>query len=396
MADLSESSGVSKVLNACDECRTRKLKCSGEPTGCLRCRIDALTCKYSPRKQMGRPRKRRREDARAQEPQEDYSIHERGGVAPVSNQAASLSAFDPLLGQELMSNGFPNVNGEDASYSSRDYVDLDSSNNNGYDLDFSQELLPETVMNFGNWNPCPDSNQVVSTSAGDNAVQPLVYPVVSNSDSLVTPDCAGYALNCTCLPDLYKSLANFQSSPPPLFPYSMAALKKAQLVGYTVVRCQQCSQEYNRAIQNSSMLGTLINLVISEYNKLLKYIDERSAKEEMIPFRIGDGSPETQGLHTGTFDCPMGIEIDLNGEEWRTLARKVVKNEIFPARDGEQCLERLIGDMRTRQLRWHQGLEGLPHPISQHKIIRDEKSDCICHQVAYIDNLRRSSDFLNL
>ncbi|EXJ70549.1 uncharacterized protein A1O5_06619 [Cladophialophora psammophila CBS 110553] len=48
--------------SACDECRKRKLKCSGEPTGCERCVKQNLTCHYSAQKQMGRPRKRQKTD----------------------------------------------------------------------------------------------------------------------------------------------------------------------------------------------------------------------------------------------------------------------------------------------------------------------------------------------
>ncbi|KAL7912098.1 hypothetical protein GGI35DRAFT_306537 [Trichoderma velutinum] len=44
---------------ACDECRFRKIACSKEPAGCLRCQKEGIACVYSPQKPMGRPRKRR-------------------------------------------------------------------------------------------------------------------------------------------------------------------------------------------------------------------------------------------------------------------------------------------------------------------------------------------------
>ncbi|KAK7561882.1 hypothetical protein IWX49DRAFT_37981 [Phyllosticta citricarpa] len=47
---------------ACDECRNRKLKCSGDKPRCGRCVRENITCIYSPQKQMGRPRKRRRDE----------------------------------------------------------------------------------------------------------------------------------------------------------------------------------------------------------------------------------------------------------------------------------------------------------------------------------------------
>lgn len=45
---------------------TRKLKCSGEVPQCSRCEREGIRCIYSPQKQMGRPRKRRREEGPAE------------------------------------------------------------------------------------------------------------------------------------------------------------------------------------------------------------------------------------------------------------------------------------------------------------------------------------------
>lgn len=45
---------------------TRKLKCSGDQPRCSRCERENIECVYSPQKQMGRPRKRRRDDDAAQ------------------------------------------------------------------------------------------------------------------------------------------------------------------------------------------------------------------------------------------------------------------------------------------------------------------------------------------
>lgn len=48
---------------ACDECRLRKLACSKEVDGCRRCRREGIACVYSDQRQMGRPRKRPRQDS---------------------------------------------------------------------------------------------------------------------------------------------------------------------------------------------------------------------------------------------------------------------------------------------------------------------------------------------
>ncbi|KAL1888210.1 hypothetical protein Cpir12675_006259 [Ceratocystis pirilliformis] len=43
---------------ACDFCRNRKVACSKELGGCMRCTKDNVCCVYSPQKPMGRPRKK--------------------------------------------------------------------------------------------------------------------------------------------------------------------------------------------------------------------------------------------------------------------------------------------------------------------------------------------------
>ncbi|KAI5918297.1 hypothetical protein F4810DRAFT_598443 [Camillea tinctor] len=55
--------GTPPKHRACDECRTRKLACTKEPDGCLRCKREGIPCHYSPQKQMGRPRKRPRDES---------------------------------------------------------------------------------------------------------------------------------------------------------------------------------------------------------------------------------------------------------------------------------------------------------------------------------------------
>ncbi|KIW35428.1 uncharacterized protein PV07_02125 [Cladophialophora immunda] len=73
-----------KRHSACDECRKRKLKCSGEPTGCERCVKQNLTCHYSAQKQMGRPRKRQKTDdfPQADEISVAKTSHFNGGLQP--------------------------------------------------------------------------------------------------------------------------------------------------------------------------------------------------------------------------------------------------------------------------------------------------------------------------
>ncbi|GAB1744788.1 hypothetical protein NU219Hw_g2604t1 [Hortaea werneckii] len=52
-----------KLRAACDECRLKKLKCTGEQPTCSRCGREGIRCIYSPQKPMGRPKKRQRMEA---------------------------------------------------------------------------------------------------------------------------------------------------------------------------------------------------------------------------------------------------------------------------------------------------------------------------------------------
>ena len=73
-------------------------------------------------------------------------------------------------------------------------------------------------------------------------------------------------------------------------------------------------------------------------------------------FRLGElqqlsAMPE---LHTGTDDCPMGISVDFSGAEWRTLARKAVRKEIWGDDQGDaDTVVRVLGGMGVRQQAWH-------------------------------------------
>ncbi|KAK5734997.1 DNA-binding transcription factor yap1 [Elasticomyces elasticus] len=53
----NDNGRVSKLLASCDECRVKKLKCSGDHPSCVRCSQKKLTCVYSMQKQIGRRKK---------------------------------------------------------------------------------------------------------------------------------------------------------------------------------------------------------------------------------------------------------------------------------------------------------------------------------------------------
>ena len=403
MPEASPSIIASKVLNACDECRARKLKCSGEPTGCARCITDGILCNYSPRKQMGRPRKRRREEGILNTDQDPSGLGQgyEGKVGPQDDVAYSTTNINGQM--PILDSNLAGLDMSDSQLYNDDYGqhlghhhEYQRGQDASYNFDFSQELGADPLRNFPELLP-PDP--LPNFASNTNTAQ-LQTPTATSVDSFSGSTTSEIPPNgCRCLPQLYEILSAFQSSPPPSFPYSMAALKRGASLATEVVRCQNCAKEYNLSLQNSMMLGTLMNLLINEYRKLLDHIDERSTSNETLTLRMSELNPGLENLHTGTVDCPMAINIELSGQEWRTLARKTVAKEVFGS-PGDQSLAQILEEMRDRQIQWHTKYNGELHqhrPVGEIEDDREHgKNGCVCLQVVYIDKLRLALDTFSL
>ena len=351
---------------------------------------------------MGRPRKRRREEA-VEHPEVDPWGVGNGvnGIASALEQSDGTMPFAGMLDPQFSPSGIPQA--DSLGVNSAD-VDL-GSDTMGLDLPaqlphgFGSDDFGNSQANYeylsNTSNLFPDLSDLKS-----GATQLQTPSTVDHHTSDQDPSQTN-AASCSCLPELYRTLASFSSLGSPSFPYSLGLLKQATNKGPGVLKCDTCPQTYNTALQNSMMLGTLINLIICEHRKLLKHIDERSEREERIAFRMGEQpTPEQAHLHTGTVDCPMGVSIDLSGAEWRTLARKAVRKEVFGDRPGDQCLALLLDGMKERQVKWHNSPDKEHHEQKPGMAPRstDVKgaNGCICTQVMFIDHLKRSLDALGL
>lgn len=352
---------------------------------------------------MGRPRKRQREEG-------DHTLASENN-SPSFTVGLSKSMDSTLWAPDLAtftSDGtgtlhFPSDNAtmknQDLGISSNDVGSYDDFN---IDASFQSAGLSSFLRGSGfpTLDPAQDPQTFppfISTPMTPMQTLPDLNQRATG-DTLSKMECNG----CLCFGNLYSTLATFQSLPAPSFPYSMSALRKALRCGYAVVRCQTCPQKYNTAVQNAMLLGALLNMVINEYSKLLKHIDERAASGESIAFRVGEASSCYDQRHTGTPDCPMAINVDLNGDEWRMLARKGVRQEVVGSVEGEESLVKLVQEMRDRQMVWHESFSkgSHPHDGNVHSDPRNKleglKEDPICAQLIYIDHLKRMLDALEL
>ena len=351
---------------------------------------------------MGRPRKRRREEFGDTENTDGNIRMSDGGVLGVSHATfeesdlAALPENEPGLGTDVFH--FPEARLErhdivPTSGGSR----LDLPNIEASSLDAPGVPLAHLEQGFLNWDPLHDLDQSFSTFV-DVPMQlqtPPNAPDELDSNNHIAENAVP---GCSCLSDLYSMLAKFQKLPPPSFPFSMGALKHGAALGRRVVACHYCSLTFSTALQNSTLLGTLVQLMIMEYGKLLDHIDERCKQAERIAFRLGDPSSSYDSRHTGLPDCPMSINVDLSSDEWRTLARKAVAQEVLRNSEGSFSLVGLIQEMKDRQVLWRErcstglcrGVHTAGHQDST------EHPDHLCAQAVHLENLKRSLEALGL
>ena len=333
---------------------------------------------------MGRPRKRRRED----EGNIFAAMESLGGAGDPTNR---------LDGSQLQSQYLADL----ASHSSLGMGNLSYANMGfdveGYQDDISDLQIQQSDTPFENpaWSPSQHLNEDAGYATKD-PIQLQTSPFGVGDDNV-----GGAHITCTCLPNLYSTLASFQTLPQPSFPYTLGLLKNAVRLGHGVVLCQICPTTYNTGVQNAMLLGTLVQLILNEYAKLLKHIEQRAAKEDRIAFRFGEHSTSLDSRHTGTPDCPMGINIDLSGEEWQMLARKAIKQGVVGSSNSTDSLKALIDAMKKRQQTLHQHYLPDTHSAGHGKIVTENTPDGrptndVCLQITFIDQLRRSLEALQL
>ncbi|KAK5168325.1 uncharacterized protein LTR77_006894 [Saxophila tyrrhenica] len=321
----SVSGSVAKRRAACDECRTKKLKCTGEQPKCSRCAREGITCIYSIQKQMGRPKKRQRTD---DDEHHDAHPHEEH-VIPNKDQQPQAWDFPP----------------PDEPYN----VLTPGGSVQPWLLDFdtdptlypSDSALPALT---------PDNNSTSSHSPPVLNLPPELQQTHHHNHnhidpSLPQPDSTNLGLPasllppCACLSTMYLTLSNLSSMPPSFpFPFALHPLRSAMQTAADVLACEHCPQRFISAIQNTQLIGTLLMSLAERYGKVLSAISseaERAEREgEKKKFRLADLNTANGHLHTNGIGCAAAFNLELEADEWRSLAKKVVRAEVCGADDG--------------------------------------------------------------
>ena len=245
-----------------------------------------------------------------------------------------------------------------------------------FDLNF---LSPELSMTGS-------ASDVSAPYAGLTCMpQPL-----SNTTGLGSPH------HCQCLSILSSQLSLFNSFPPVSFPYSLHIPEAATKEAWGTLHCQSCPKDFVSGVQNLMLLTTVLTLITNEYAKILDYVDEKADQGNTVPFRMGNNDPALANLHTGTLSCPMGLDIEIPAESFRTMAKGVVKGKVLGRADSnEQSLSNLLEELENRQKSWHNGSAqrgSLWKGRRCEKQVNGESGMCTCVQL--VGNVRRALDGL--
>lgn len=157
---------------------------------------------------------------------------------------------------------------------------------------------------------------------------------------------------------MYLTLSDLQSMPSFSFPAVIPRLRSAMDTASAIIHCPKCPKENFTAIQNVQSLSALLTALGERFHRVLTEIDAEAARLEETgqkkPFRIGDNSAENAHLHTGTLNCPMGFDIQLEGKDWKKLAKQALRTEVLGGGCNKRPLVWLLEEMEKRQKRWHE------------------------------------------
>ncbi|KAJ5660166.1 hypothetical protein N7507_006617 [Penicillium longicatenatum] len=342
---------------ACDECRTRKLKCSGDLTGCSRCLKQSIRCHYSIQKPMGRPPKRK---ARADEETPDFSTQSNNSIWPSPGNTSSnsfLIAPDPIAATDAL-HLCPQLFWQPHSLSplsqSTPLDPLAGDGNQNHSLQPDRMKNPNLPVPTSS-SPWPDFSTVSQSSAMPFASSTSLSDIPSFP---LTPQslCSDSAPpQCTCLSYLYLCLSHISSIASfPVNNHTLCSLYIAARTARDVIRCEACPQNFSSGVQNVMFTGTLLTVVADAW------------------LRVYNSDPVELGMQSAP---PEYVSHVLQSEDpahlWSSWLRQIVRRAVIGGPydpnvesrcSGQPPLLGLINEVENRQRRWH---EPGGHPFPQ-------------------------------
>ncbi|KAF5699351.1 Zn(II)2Cys6 transcription factor (Eurofung) [Fusarium globosum] len=282
---------------ACDQCRQKKLRCTGRKTGCERCKACSTECTYtqlfgSNVRRKERKRTARQNDAAAQsqspssEQQSESDIMQ--STAAVTNRTSpSASAQGGNIGDENGSNSSvgPLANPLDATLLEDAAM---SSNTSGDEFVFF-DLDPSTFDHF-HWSPysipgipSPRSTQPDTFSILDSrsSTATTATHMISNPINISNSTCAGRCLKV--MKSLLEELeTRMQDMRPCKADVALSFQKQSCIECTQVVRCKSCYTDPDAML----FLAMICDKLLMLNKKIIWYTREGADLEQQL--RVGE------------------------------------------------------------------------------------------------------------
>ncbi|ORY66248.1 uncharacterized protein BCR38DRAFT_338930 [Pseudomassariella vexata] len=346
----TEQNGVAPKHRACDECRSRKLACTKESDGCARCKREGIACHYSPQKQMGRPRKRPREESNDNDAAASAELANKTPMIniPPDTPDPGMAFLSFVAGGELgldhdlrLDQPMPMGSGSDDTQAGKVDWQFGYTGNDFEALNFDNGAVDHAPA-FSSTNLDPALFTVATT--------PDALPNLSSAGSSSSAETAGSPdstnQKCACTASLYLAIDLMQK----LSSDVTEGVRQARLAAktaYEVVNCPACALAAGPAtptfhitaaamqnFQNLMLLATLIPSIAHAYERILTLVDKETvsaqADRREIPFKL-DG----YGGMWGAFNNgPCAVSGILNHRLmeptlWRRTVRSLLRIDVY-------------------------------------------------------------------
>lgn len=396
----------------------RKLACSKEVDGCVRCRREGIKCVYSPQKRMGRPRKHRAVEVPVDAVEPVEAVPPPTAAVPADEETAQIMVpefdFDPTLAMDL-DLSFLDMNNMDMNF--LELVDpntqfppapaqpaaavLDPAlteteqpphqthgvfwpmGNNLADINFDEphpstlpgpapEMTPEEVAQILS----PDVTETVPSLSPPSTSSPSTYASPPEVDSTRT---------CGCLTALFRALDSLQTLPNDVGG-AMKVARTATKTAHDTILCPVCGDPPMepsckppiQSLQSVMMLGALLPSLSNAYTRILTMVDAEAAAADadrrQIKFTL-EGYGGLWGWMAKMDPVRCGAADRLEGALlepilWRLTVRALLKmdvygiNELTPGVDPAEVVQQpglkdIINMMEERSRRRHKQLDDM-------------------------------------
>ncbi|KAJ5343297.1 transcriptional regulator family: Fungal Specific TF [Penicillium brevicompactum] len=270
---------------SCEACRARKLRCSGEKSGCSRCRGLSMACRFKDEGAPGRPRKRPREECelpRDRTGSDSSSSHISPGLPD-----ATFSPQETV--NMLMGTG------------DFDSIPCGMSGNCGFDSSHWEML--------GNGDICSAPLETWQISQQSSLPETEVPQIAL--DAYASP--LSFAQSCNCDEEVSSIVRNLSRAT--MSHDVIPTLRTGVALTERILACPICydvSKPPRVTVQNVLLIGHLMFEITSSYQKYLRWLKKHCTEL--------DGRNESQSVY---LDSGIGIPSDLNlqisGDKFRDL-----------------------------------------------------------------------------